>query len=86
MSARLIAIAGILALSAGCASNPQIPKETKIPVPVPCIDERIERPDFVSDADLSRMDDFELPVALAADRLARKAYEGKLEAQVAGCQ
>lgn len=74
---------------AGCATEPksiEIPREVKIPVPVPCVDEPIDRPAFVTNGELAAMDDYALIISLAADRLARLQYEARLEAVIAGCR
>ena len=88
MTARGALLALLLAAS-GCASPPtsiEIPREVKIPVPVPCVDEPVDRPAFVTDGELAAMDDYALIISLAADRLARQQYGARLEAVIAGCR
>ena len=71
---------------AGCAGAPlQVPKETRVPVAVPCRTELIPRPSFVTDGQLRAMGDADVVLSLAADRLLRQTYELKLEAALAGC-
>jgi hypothetical protein len=67
LAAALAAI--LLLILAGCAT-PQLPEVVKIPVAVPCVREaELPRPPtVVSDADLARMDDYDLVLTLAADR------------------
>lgn len=71
---------------AGCASGPQIPKEIRVPVPVPCIDQVPQRPSMLSDAELLALDDYGLVIALARDRRVRQGYIAELEATVEGCR
>jgi hypothetical protein len=88
MSSRLsfTGIAAALSFAlAGCASTPQIPREVRVPVPVPCIAEPLQRPALLSDSDLLAMDDYGLIIGLARDRRVRQAYQAQLEAAVAGC-
>jgi hypothetical protein len=81
----VLTVLAVLALT-GCATALQIPKTTQVPIAVSCINERIERPAFVTDAQLAAVDDYALVLELRADQLKRKGYEVKLEAQIAGCQ
>jgi hypothetical protein len=85
MIAGRLAIAG-LALLAGC-STLNIPKEVRVPVPVPCIDpkDRPQRPALMSDAELLALDRYKRTHALWADRAERQTYQEKLEAVVEGC-
>jgi type IV pilus biogenesis protein CpaD/CtpE len=89
-TAILLAAAAALLLLPGCASTDprplELPKEVRIPVPVPCIKDPIARPALVTDAQLAAMGDGDLVLSLAADRRERQQYEGKLEAQLAGCR
>lgn len=71
---------------AGCASGPQIPKEIRVPVPTPCIDQPPAKPSMLSDAELLALDDYGLVIALARDRRVRQGYETELEAVVEGCR
>lgn len=75
-------------LLAGCAGPElQVPKEVRVPVPVPCIAaaDRPERPPMASDAELLALDTYRRTWALWGDRAARQAYERELEAVVEGC-
>ena len=77
---------GSLALLAGCAAGPEIPREVRVPVPVACIDQPPPRPAMLSDAELLALDDYGLVLALARDRRIRQGYEAELEAVVEGCR
>lgn len=82
----VIAAAIMLGLS-GCASDgPQLPREVRVPVSVPCIERPLQRPSLLSDAELLALDDYGLVIALARDRRIRQAYEADLEATIAGCR
>lgn len=74
-------------LLAGCASTVDIPREVRVPVPVPCITpEKIpERPGFMTDADIIAFDTYRRTWALWLDRALRQAYEAQLEAIAKGC-
>ena len=74
-----------LGLLGGCCTL-DVPKEVRVPVPVPCIEQAPERPSMMSDAELQALSDYGLIVALARDRRIRQAYQGNLEAAIAGCR
>ena len=74
-----------LAFLAGCAGQPTLPTETKIPVAVPCISETVKKPVFVTDGDLLKLNDYDFVVTLAKDRKEREGYELLLEAAISGC-
>lgn len=82
--ALLIAFGGCNVLGGSRAI--EIPKEVRIPVPVSCITETVERPAFVTDRELAAVSDSAFVYALAADRLERQGYEALLEAQIVGCR
>lgn len=73
-------------LAAGCAADPPLPREVKVPVPVPCITQVPARPDLQPDAWLAELDDYQLVLELARDRRLRQAYQAELEAAIAGCR
>jgi len=75
----------LVAVVAGFAGGPEIPREVPVVVPVPCVAERPQRPSMLSDADLLALDDYGLIVALARDRRIRQGYQVELEAAIAGC-
>lgn len=64
----------------GCATKMV---EVKVPVPVPCVVERVEEPVFPAVAEDAGL--FERVKALLAELELRKGYEAKLKATVAGC-
>ncbi len=76
----------VLTLLAGCAGQPTLPTEVRVPVPVPCITESPKSPVFITDADLLKLGDYDFVVTLAKDRKERQGYESLLEATIAGCQ
>ncbi len=82
-------LVALLMFLVGCATTevPNTPKETKIPVGVPCLtqDQVPVKPGFVTDAQLIVKDDGQLVISLARDRLDRQEYEGRLEATLKGC-
>lgn len=85
---RHAALAAVYLTIIGCAGAPlQIPKEVKVPVPVPCIApaDKPERPPLLSEAELLALDTYRATWALWGDRLERQAYEAKLEAIAEGC-
>ena len=76
-----------LILLAGCASTVEIPKEVRVPVPVPCIapQDKPQRPPLAADAEMLALDTYRRTWALWGDRASREAYEARLEAVVEGC-
>ena len=70
----------------GCATSPEIPREVRVPVPVPCIERPPVKPSMLSDAELLALDDYGLVIALARDRRVRQGWEAVLEATVEGCR
>jgi len=73
-------------LLAGCASSIEIPREVRVPIPIPCIDRAPVRPSLLSDAELLALDDYALVIALARDRRVRQGYEAELESAVEACR
>jgi hypothetical protein len=74
--------ASALLLLVGCTT---VPKEVRIRVPVPCVEQAPQRPSLIADAELRALDDYGLVIALARDRRLRQGYEAQLEAVLAGC-
>jgi len=70
---------------AGCAGLPEVPRETKIPVSVPCIEVLPTMPILVTDAQLLAMPDSAFVLALAADRLERQKYMAITAALLQAC-
>jgi hypothetical protein len=75
-----------LALLLGGCCTLDVPKEVRVPVTVPCIEQAPQRPSMMSDAELLALDDYGLVVALARDRRVRQSYQVTLEAIVEGCR
>lgn len=75
-----------LLLLAGCATAPALPERVEVPVPVPCVAAAPVRPEFVTDAALRAMTDYQLVVAMWRDRLQRRQYEAEVEAVIAACR
>ena len=83
---RQIAAAGIILLLAGCnGSLPPVPRETLIPVPVPCLDKLPERPTFLMDSDLAQLDDYRLVLALRSDQLELRGHVAVQDALMQAC-
>ncbi|MEK9809116.1 MAG: hypothetical protein VW362_01615 [Candidatus Nanopelagicales bacterium] len=86
-SSRTWAIVTGMALGiAGCSSVPEVPREVRVPVPVPCIERPPVRPSMMSDQELLALDDYGLVVALARDRRVKQGYIVELEATLEGCR
>ena len=84
------AVLGISALAlASCSTLPtlQVPKEIKVPTPVPCIDpaKRPQRPELAADDDLLAMDLGTRTLRTWRDRERAAGYIGELEAVLEGC-
>lgn len=76
----------LLLLLAGCATVPDVPTEVRVPVAVPCLTvDQVPRATFKTDADLAKLPDGPLVLALAKDRLERQAHIGRIEAILQGC-
>ena len=63
------------------------PKEVRIPVPTPCLTQSDlpPSPPFVTDAELTKADDFAFVIMLYKDRIERQGYELILEATLQAC-
>lgn len=82
---KVIVLAGLITLIlSGCAGQPPRVITIEKPIPVPCLDKPVERPEF-KPIDPSAPD-YELAMALWVDHLDRVAYIARLEAALAGCQ
>lgn len=77
---RLLVLPPIFLALAGCTTTKVV--EVKVPVPVPCVTEKVEEPVYPV-ATGSTL--FERVKVLLAEIEMRKAYELKLKAAVAGC-
>lgn len=70
-----------IVLLAGCAGKPPI--QIKVPVPVPCVTEKIEEPIYPTVSEDAGI--FERVKVLLAERELRKGYEAKLKAALSAC-
>jgi hypothetical protein len=71
---------------AGCNGTlPPVPKETFIPVPVPCLDKLPDRPAFLADSDLAKLDDFAFVLELRRDQLALRGFVAIQDAILRAC-
>lgn len=79
---RILLIALVLA---GCASAPPATQTVQVPVYVPCVVERPQRPAFEFDKLPADASDGRKIMALARDWVRGRQYELQLEAVVIGC-
>jgi hypothetical protein len=70
---------------AGCASAPPATQTVEVPVYVPCVTERLQRPVYEFDKLPADASDGRKIMALARDWLRARKYESELEGAVAGC-
>jgi len=75
----------IFALLTGCSTLPELPKETLVPVPVPCVEAMPDKPRLLTDAELAKLADYQLVLAIRQDQLALRAYAEILEALMLAC-
>lgn len=75
----------LVLLLAGCASAPPAPVRVEVPVMVPCVGEVPQRPAYEFDKLPAAATDGEIILALARDWVRGRAYDGVLEAVIAGC-
>lgn len=73
-------------LVVGCASAPPATVEVKVPVPVPCVTAVPARPEYEFGKLTLAASEGEKVLALARDWPRGRAYEGALEAVIAGCR
>lgn len=72
-------------LLAGCGTAPPATQIVEVPVSVPCVKERPQRPAYEFDKLPADASDGRKVLALARDWVRARAYELQLEAVVAGC-
>ena len=76
----------ILFLLAGCnATLPPLPVEVRVPVPVPCLDRMPERPTFLADSELAKLDDWNFILELRRDQLELRGHVEVLTATLQAC-
>jgi len=73
----------LLLILTGCATTD--PQVVRVPVTVPCVKAMPPRPWLVTDAELARMNDYQLALALRQHHLAAGGYVDELEALLLGC-
>lgn len=79
--------AACLALLAGCQSMPGMPKTVDVPVAVSCLPAAMPaRPAIYTDAELLKMDDFRLVIALQHNAARLGDYLAELEAILIACR
>lgn len=83
---RVIPIAALAAILAGCASPPRVPEQVLVPVPVPCKVEMPKAPAWATASLKPDADIFDQVKAILAERRQRIAYEAQLEAALNACQ
>ena len=86
---RALAVGAALLLASGCASTPAVtvPKEVRVPVPVPCVDpaQRPKPPAVLDENALLAMPPGTRTLRLWADHQRLRSYVPQLEAVVEGC-
>lgn len=78
----------IFVVLAGCnGSLPPVPKETLVPVPVPCLttSQLPIKPKLATDAELAELDDYRLVLAIRADQLELRGFVALQEALITAC-
>lgn len=79
--------AACLALLAGCQSMPGMPTTVDVPVAVSCLPAVMPpRPEVFTDAELLKMDDFRLVIALRQNAARLGDYLSELEALLRACR
>ena len=74
-------------LLAGCQTALPVPREVKIPIPVPCVDARDvpAKPPITTDAELLRLDDYSFTLTIWLDRRMLQQYSDLQAALLIGC-
>ncbi len=80
---RLAVLALLLPLY-GCPTT--VPKEVRIPVPVPCVREIPVGPETFEEPALLELDRYQFTIGLDADRRAWRAHARQLEAALIACK
>lgn len=74
----------LLTTLAGCQTCPPT-LEVKVPVPVPCVVQMPTRPALLTDAELARLPDAQLVLALRLQSIMAVDYAAQLEAVAIAC-
>ena len=71
---------------AGCNGTlPPVPRETLVPIAVPCLDKLPDQPAFLADSDLAKLDDFRFVIELRRDQLELRGHVEILTATLRAC-
>jgi hypothetical protein len=86
-SFRGFAIFSTIAFLSSCASLPEVPKEVRIPYPVPCLESKDlpAKPPFLTDSEMAKMTDADLVISLRTDQLNYRGYLPLVEALIQAC-
>lgn len=74
-----------LILLAGCAAEPTLPREVRIPIPVACISAMPQKPAIRAEAEIKALPDYDATIATWTERLRLKDYAAELEAVAEPC-
>lgn len=87
LSRLLVSVCLTALLLNGCASTLPSPEKVYIRVPAPCLtaDQLPAAPKATTDADLAKMNDYDLVITLAADRLEYRRYSSEAAAVLQAC-
>lgn len=78
-------VATLLLLS-GCVHTQTAPEKVYIQVPVSCVKESPILPVIATDAELAKMDDWDLVISIATARIALRQYAKEAAAVISACQ
>ena len=71
---------------AGCNGTlPPAPKTVLVPIATPCLDKLPERPQFLADNDLAKLDDFRFVIELRRDQLELRSFVAVQDATLRAC-
>ena len=85
-SSALICAFVIVFLSGCNGTLPPVPKTVDIPIPVPCLTrEQVPAKDFLPDAELAKLDDFQLVISLRTEQLKQRGWIETTSALLEAC-